>query len=210
MELNELKHIWNKHAAEAIENQQRSPNELRRIIQRRTQTAIQKITHHILVEVGITFLLMTLAIAFFYRENGTFVSIETLSAVCYMIISFLFYRFNYQEVKRIIYDEKNLKKNLQNIVRFMSIITKSYYVLAFMVTPIIGGIFFMYGINKGAEMTGGSFAGISGIQWIIIAVVLTLYLGFAIWGSKWYVHRLYGMHYKSLKQCLRELEEENS
>ena len=41
----------------------------------------------------------------------------------------------------------------------------------------------------------------------VVGITMVVYSAFAILASRWYVNRLFGVHYRELNLCLQELEE---
>lgn len=206
MELEELKHIWKAHTSEAIEQREVDAQSLRLMIRQRSQKALRLINRAIWVELILILLLGFSGWVWFSISQNALFTWELIPLWIFMFISVLFYVFKYRLLNRNPLGDLNLKESLtilsQNLGKFMRL----YYVMALFVLPLIGSLFFILGMNLGLQVQGGEFKSITFSQWGIIGVALSIYIIFIVVVTRWYVNKIYGRHYHTLKLCLSELE----
>lgn len=208
MELEELKHIWKAHTAEAIEQQEVNAHALREMIHQRSQAALRQINRNIWIELSLVMLLGLGIWGWFYVQQGILFTWQLLPLWIYMLAAGVFYMFKYKLLNREPLGNISLKDSLHYLSRTMGKFMKLYYVMAFVVLPLVGSIFFVLGINLGLEMQGGRLSDITLLQWAIMGGVMVTYLAVVIVGTRWYVAKIYGLHYQTILNCLEELTEE--
>ncbi|MEZ4851966.1 MAG: hypothetical protein R3B93_25860 [Bacteroidia bacterium] len=84
---------------------------------------------------------------------------------------------------------------------------KIYFYSIVILVPLLGSGGILYGFYKGGNQSGRDMENIPTEVWGVVGVTMIVYSALAILASRWYVNRLFGVHYRELNLCLQELEE---
>lgn len=207
MNLEELKYIWQEHSDDVSETMQVNAAEIHSMLHARSTSALEKINRNMMIDMG-AFVLITLAgIAWGLYSNTTFTHFEILVLCLFMLGSIFFYWRKFRALNRISITSGNLRASLSEITRTLDFYAKLYMYLVVYAVPVLGAGGVFYGFYKGSQEDGRTLSDVTPAVWTLLVVVMILYAAFAVAASRWYVNKMFGVHYQELKSCLRELEE---
>ncbi|RMG23085.1 MAG: hypothetical protein D6730_15200 [Bacteroidetes bacterium] len=207
MELEAFKQIWKANMEKALAEEQVGGADIRSIIRQRSLDSWQRIRRNILWEAGLL-LACVLASVGLAVWAGIAPGLPLLGlAGGFLLLGLLFYGWKYRLISRFNMAEHNLYQTLLYLTRTLRLFMRLYRLLIFVLLPLLGTTFFLLGLQQGALLQGGSWAGITPAQWGVAAAALLLYLALMLGLARWHVHRLYGRYYQQLLACLKELEE---
>ncbi|MEZ4826889.1 MAG: hypothetical protein R3C61_11500 [Bacteroidia bacterium] len=207
MNLEELKYIWQEHSDEAVETMQVNAAEIRAMLQSRSKSALFKIKRNIALDLGAFFLLCIAGLAWIFTSN-IYLSPAEIAAIClFAATSLVFYTFKLRALNRVAITSDNLRTSLSAITGTLDNYMKLYRLLVVYFVPVLGSGGVLYGAYKAGQEDGRTLADIPPAVWALLFVVMILYSVFAVFASRWYVHKMFGIHYQELKACLNELEE---
>lgn len=206
MEFDELKTIWQSHTATLVEHGRRSEADIGQILRQRSRAALRNINRSIGIEIGLLLLFAVLAGWQLFEEDN---SLDLLATIMLGFIgaSMIFYFWKYRRLNRVVIETANLKEALTKTTKTMAGYMKLYYYAGMLLVPGMGAAGVLYGVYVAAEEQGKTLGEISLFAWSLIALVMILYGGLSVLFTRWYIRRLYGVHYDELKACLEELEE---
>ena len=208
MNLEEFKELWQSHLNSEVEFKLLSDDEISQMLQQRSQSALGRINRNIMLEMGLVILIGFVAGVWLYLRETELNWIEKLIVPFYIISSGFFYWIKYKALNRRSITTENLKDSLTNVTRTMSIFMQIYLYAIVVFVPALASGGILYGLYAGGEGTGKTIAELSAKWWAIIVVVMVVYSIIAVWASRWYVNKIYGVHFRELKLCLAELEHE--
>lgn len=205
MNLEELKHIWQAQS-QALGREENLPEAaLRAMLQQRSHSALDKINRSILLEVVLVLLIGAGGFWLFgihrYHSGGLALMALTVAG------SLLFYYYKYRLLNRDELSAGDLKYALSALVRRMQGFMRGYQLVIWFGIPVIAIIGLLAGAAAGAAERHESLSTLSSRAWLLLGVAGIAYIPLAILFSRWYLRRLYGIHFEELASCLAELEE---
>lgn len=223
MELIDLKRTWNQLSARIELNE----DQLREMLRRRTYNLIDRIDRNIRIGFGILFGLIVLFILddfvlapMLIEEVGTDVEIPgwlmftSIFANTLIVLTFVYFVFQYYRVKKSCDISCNLKETLVKIIGTLRIYQRLFYlaliILTFsMVLQFISGLY--TGMHESLEQKGILLTDVPVGKWFLVAVIGLTVLIITVGGiyllMRWGFRRLYGNYISKLKQNLSELTE---
>ncbi len=208
MNLDELKHIWQEQSA-SLEGYKLEAQELSSMLEGKSKTLLNKINRNIFIEMGVVVVLTFLGLLFLELQRpGVYLS-EVLSAMGYVLISGVFFAIKYRNLNKGVLRTYTLKTALTHIVRVLHIFMQIYYWLSYSVPVFVFGAAF-YGLKFRTEANGNSLSSLPVENWVGFILSMLLLGILSIFAMRLYVRWLYGKHYKELKACLAELEEQEN
>jgi hypothetical protein len=206
MNLDELKHIW-KEGSAAQQVEKLEAQEILGLLKGKSQSLLNKINRNILIEMGVV-VLLTLFFLFNQQASEGGVSAgEWWLSLGYVLFSAVFYGIKYQSLNHGKLRTRNLKSALKHIVRVMRIYMNIYYWSSYLLLPALSSLGFFMGLTQGLAENGKTLADLSPERWGLVILILGIFNFIGIGLVRLYVRWLYGRHYKELKACLQELDE---
>ena len=208
MNLDEFKELWQSHLNTELKLNLLSDEEISHMLQQRSQSALGKINRSIQLEIGLVILLCLIGGGWLYTRETELGWFEKLIVPVYLICSALFYWIKYKAINRRSITTENLKDSLSSIIKTVGVFMRIYFYTIVFIVPLLASGGILYGMAAGGEDTGRSISDLSTKWWAIIGAVMVVYSITAVWASRWYINTIYGVHYRELKICLEELEQE--
>lgn len=205
MNLDELKYLWSTHTDAELESRHLSEMQIYELLQQRSNSALGRINRNIKIEMAVVILLGALAMTLLFTRDSTISWIEKIVIPLYVLASGLFYWTKYRALNRSPITTENLNEALRQITQTMGIYMKVYLYAVVFLIPLLGSGGVLYGFYKGRQEHGEGLEGVPMELWLLLVVCMLAYSGLAAWGGKWYINRLYGVHYKELMSCREEL-----
>ncbi|MEM7367114.1 MAG: hypothetical protein AAF587_00865 [Bacteroidota bacterium] len=206
MEFDELKTIWQSHTATLVEIGHRSAADIGHMLRQRSRTALSKINRSIGIEIGILLAFALLSVWQLVRQESS-LDLLAIIMLCFVGASMIFYSWKYRRLNRISIETSNLKEALSRTTMTMAGYMKLYSYAGMILVPAMGAAGVLYGVHVAAQDNGKTLSELPMSAWGIIVLVMSIYAGLSILFTKWYVRKLYGVHYDELKACLEELQE---
>jgi hypothetical protein len=207
MNLDELKHIWEAHTSTQATHEQRSTAEIQQMLYQRSRTALSRINRNILMEAG--FMVLTLGISLWMlTQPADLLRGMWMFFILLSLGSLVFYRIKYRQLNQAGLGRTNLKTSLGDIAQVMEHYMQLYGFLGMVVIPLLGVVGVVYGYAAGAKEDGRTLVDLSLAEWGILAGIALLYGLACYFATRFYVHRLYGVHYRELRACLAELTDQ--
>lgn len=207
MELDELKDIWKVQTeAEAIEMHV-SPEEVSGMLQGRTRSVLGRINRNIVIETVMVILLGMVGAIWLYTRESELHPLEHALIPTYVIGSAVFYWYKYRMLNRIAVTTENLKDALTQLTNTMGTYMKIYFYGIITLVPALGVGGILYGFFKGSRDAGEEWEELPLEVWVILGITMVIYSVFAVFFSRWYLDKMYGVHYRELNLCLQELRE---
>jgi hypothetical protein len=211
MDLDELKHqLKNKLASD---HAGRSDGDLASLLNRRTGSIIDKLKRNIRTEIlfSILFIVLFCYIGVFGWNQPLRIYFSVFAVICAPFVVVLFYLL--RRTTRLTDTVLPVKKNLQEIVKLTEEFIKRYFLYTMASLPVcfIFALLLVYNesdtILQVEKTATGFFTGKGG--GIVLLTVYFLALStVAYYFTKWYLRKMYGKYINQLKECIRELSEE--
>lgn len=204
MELDDLKHIWQKGDL----FKPRREEEFTSMLKGRSHSIIARLKRNIWFE--LTFTIVGSILLLYYAFSIPSPSLRW--GFIFVLLSFGLYIIYYVKkiklLNRFEGSEGNIRTNLENLIRdldaFLGFYYRSYTLLypGYLVLIVIVAI-----VDRGMEQFIDSLK-----DWRIIGLLLFLVLlsvALSLWVSKWFLGKLYGNHLQKLRMLLKDLEEDH-
>ncbi|NQU84820.1 MAG: hypothetical protein HQ541_03585 [Mariniphaga sp.] len=226
MDLKDLKKAWDQYSSKEKENEL-DEQTIRKMLQGRTKSLIEKIERNIRIGFGVIFLLILLFIVDDFIISPMIMAevdqdinvpgwLVLLSAFSYIFIfaTFIYFVIKYYNAKKECDITCNLPKTLKKIIHILNIYQRMFYfglfVLVFSTSiNFIAGLY--TGVIFSAKENGIAINEIDTSD-IIMTIILGLVVLLVLAGGlfllfRWGFRRLYGNYLKKLKLTLKELNE---
>lgn len=212
MELDELKTLINQKLA--TEHAERSAEDIRNLLNRRTASVIDKLKRSLWIEIicciiGIV-LFAGISIMSHYHSLRIYFSVFTILAGIFLGIVIHLLR----KTQRLSASALPVKSNLQTITALIREFNKRYFQFTMALLPVCFAFAFILGYTDKEKIDMPVLDQLiiphlkSG--WNVI-VFLLLYLGglsvALYYFTKWYLRKLYGRYVDQLTECMAELED---
>ena len=207
MNLDELKHIWKAHTDAAEMISRVSTSEIQRMLHQRSESALAKINRNMVLDLTAMAIVAGAMIWWMSSNDFSFNLTEMLVMGAIVLAIGVFYWQKYRMLNRVSLTTDNLKDSLTEVTRTLGIFMKIYFYSIVIFVPLLGSGGILYGFYKGGEQSGKDMSNIPPEIWGVVGITMVVYSAFAILASRWYVNRLFGVHYRELNLCLQELEE---
>lgn len=213
MNLDELKTTWADYTSELVHENEVEEAQVQVMLSHQPQSIISKINKSLLFEFSLLFIcsVIFLFVINQYPENHFLFNFSlVMLGVCAVFSGFFIYQ--YKIINNLDYATENLAESLKKSISSLNSFIKIYFYSNAILAPIgfFVGMLFSYNIfqteaegeNEGS--TPAFFPVDEYFIFLILAAVLVFVFFFFF--TKIYIHKLYGVHLKSLKECLAELE----
>jgi len=207
MELDDLRRQW-QQPVPADAPASLAPPDLARLLKRRSGGLVEKMQRNARLELGYNVLVM-LALPFVYvRLHNPLFRAE---AVLMLLLAGGLLIYYYQKLKmlrRMLLLEGNVRENLGQLCSGLRHMLRFYYRLTLASAPV--ALLFIFGFYVGQELArpGPMRA------WHLLSMGAGMTVGCLlvqvpiVFGTRWYLQRLYGQHLDRLEANLQELTEE--
>lgn len=207
MELEELKHIWTQHHATELETLRLSEAEIQAMLRRRSLKALGKINRNMLIEAGVILILGLVGIVISLTLPHVFSAMEQILLFVYVVLSIWYYAYKYRVLNQIGLAHINLRVSLSRLTQVMGRFMSLYTAIVSIGIPILASSSMFYGILKAKAFDWSAFVGLPLRNWAIYIGAMLIYSLIAYLVSRYYIRKLYGVHYQELRRCWEELEE---
>jgi hypothetical protein len=194
MELDDLKDIWQKGHQNLKANPQHSVEEIIGLLKTRTLGILAKINRSILIEVGLTFLMMFFGMIYYWQSPNFVIGFAVLGGV-----ALVHYWLKYRILNNNKYFSGNLKDSLARLVKIFGRYMQGYYMLTWLILVISNSVVL---IDLIVESNRQKF---TANHLILIFGALLVWNGVIYFIVQKYLQILYGNHFSNLKKCLHEL-----
>ncbi|MDE3251294.1 MAG: hypothetical protein KGO92_00720 [Bacteroidota bacterium] len=214
MDLDELKYQLNYRLA--TDHADRSATDIASLLSKKTNSLIGKLKKSLWIEIGFCVLIMLLflLIGFSspYQSLQIYFSVFAVVALLFLIILVYLLRRTSQISSNI---QMPVKTNLKTIVSIIEEFMKRYFQFTMALIPICFIFSFLLGYNEPRQIPelDKIVLPIFSARWQVLLFAF-LYMGLLTVGvyyfTKWYLRKLYGNYIEQLKQCIRELGDEET
>ncbi|MEO0469567.1 MAG: hypothetical protein AAF206_08105 [Bacteroidota bacterium] len=204
MNLDELKILWQEHAAHEVEAFWLRQDEIRTMLRHKSKTALGKIQRNIKLEMAAVVILGLLGL---WPINGSVQMSAVLIVGIYILASGLFYWYKYRALNRADIANGNLRSALEQLTHTMGRYMNIYRWFVILLIPVLGIGSTILGFLMAVQEDGQSLAEVPVFIFIILGGIGLLYAIIASLFTRWYLQKLYGRYYQALKDCLRELND---
>ncbi|MDX2249291.1 MAG: hypothetical protein SF052_21055 [Bacteroidia bacterium] len=207
MNFEELKYIWQEHSDAASETMQVSASQIHSMLQARSKSALDKINRNLLIDLSAFILLILSGTGWVLYSHTPLTSFEMVFLGLTIFTSGFFYWRKFRALNRVSITTDNLRASLSAITHTLDFYMKLYFYLVVIAVPVMGSGGMLYGFYKGSQEDGRTLEEVTPAIWMLLVGLMVVYSTLAVLASRWYVQRMFGVHYQELKTCLRELEE---
>jgi len=216
MELNDLKHAWNKFSESEADRRRVDENELQRMLNRRTSSLMDRIDRNVRIGFIVVCALVLFSVAdnFFLTPNmaeGTevpaWVFLVDAFNNLFLLGTFLYFWLQYRSVKKDYSNTRDMRQVLVSSVKLLTSYRKLFYwsVAVFLFSIAVSGIAgFFANPNLESEMYFEE-RNQSAVLLSLLLLIGILLLLFAVF--HWGFRRLYGRYIKQLQATLAEMDE---
>lgn len=210
-ELEDLKNIWSSNIEKDIGQQVVEQDKIRALLNKKSTNIIDRVRKNLFGEIILFFICLILVASVpIYLQTKQVLIVCTLIIVLIFIPYLVYYLKKYQELKRFFSYNQDIKSSLQMLIKQLEKYINIYFWGSLLLTPISGfllGFAILYEMKAlGFLIYFNAFSSTTLSMILSFALLLTL-ISYPI--MKWYIRKLYGQHLEKLKDCLRELEENN-
>lgn len=214
MDLDELKYQLNFKLA--TDHAERSASDIASLLSKKTNSLIGKLKKSLWIEIGFCVLIMLLF--FFIGLYSPYLSLQIYFS-SFAVIAFLFLVILIYLLRRTTQISNNtqlpVKTNLKTIVSIIEEFMKRYFQFTMALIPVCMIFSFLLGYNEPKQIPAldKEAIGLFSSKWQVL-IFLILYIGLLTVGvyyfTRWYLRKLYGKYIDQLKQCIRELSDEET
>ena len=198
--LEDIKNTWQELSARQVGQHRVSEADIGELLAKRTGHALNNIKKSIGIDTAMLFVVTLLFVLFrSYLPEQLAKTITVFFIIVWPLVIIISLLSFFYLSKINLAGSVSLKDNLEKLVGRMGLGLKISYVLA-AIAPALG-LFPGYWIfNRPDSFETLTLLKLTGIALLISALYYPL--------SRWYIRKLYGSHYKTLKNCLSELNSE--
>ena len=202
MELDNLKDLWRDIDQKYVH--QNSDEQIVMMLQKRSQSPIEKMKRNLWWELIAVVILYSLAIWYFIATSkGRY---WELAVLLFLVgISFLFY---YYRKNKLLSEMQcvtcEVRSNLQRQLTTLEKYVRFYFVSGAVLTPVAYFASAFIVIFKSPLSEGGLSNSRYYIPILVVGLAFTIGSYFF---NKWYIRKLYGQHIRNLKELLQQMEE---
>lgn len=205
MELDDLKSVWKKSPGFA----QKTDAELSAMLRGRSMSIVAKIRRNVILELAFSFVAsIALFIYALSLPNGALKS----TAISIIVLFFIYSIYYYKKlilINRFDAVDNNLKQTLRSLINGLTNYLRFYRTSYLILYPIFFVLALLFGfIDTGKEIFLKIISQPKVLFYLGALALSFFFLG--TWFTKWYLHKLYGMHVAKLAFMLKELEERES
>lgn len=207
MELEDLKHIWDKASNESGAADKNPAARLD--VNSASQNLFYRMRHNLFIELLIVLVSVSVvAIYYFTAYEGRLRQISWL----YILLAAVFGLYYYKKsrlIKAMECSACNVKTNLQQQLKTLETWVRLYLIAGTLAVPLVMGVFYtVLRYNHFIIQTpfNGNTDSIEfGLIYLLFTVIFTVGLFFF---HRWYIQRFYGRYIKKLKRLVAEMQDE--
>ncbi len=203
MNFDELKTLWQ---AEQAQHNDHSAAEIRSMLFQRSRSALSFINRNIRIEGSLVALALLYSLYAAWDQSSV-VRYFWLFIALFSTASLAFYIYKHRQLNEISLSASDLKSTLRHTADTMSGYMRFYFYGTTILIPILAFGSMFYGYALGAWQDGRTLGDLVWTEYLILGGIGLIYMAFSYIATKWYIDRLYGQHFRELKDCLAELEE---
>jgi len=205
--MDELKTLWKEHQSGLRDSREIDRKMFKAVIKSRSRSALARIKRNIWVEIFAIVLPMWLLWSY-VMWRGESQHLLLLGLLFPAILALIFYGSKLYLLQQNPVEAANLKQSLRKSVWLMGSFMRIYWVIGSILIPLMamGGV--VAGFGHSALGSGQNLSSISLKTYTFLGIGGLVYAYLAHRFFRWYVDKLYGEHYRELKSCLSEVEED--
>ncbi len=212
MELDELKSLINQKLTTAHAG--RSGDDIAQLLTRKTVSVVDKLKRSLWIEIicciGAILLFAYFGFTGYNHAYQVYFSVFTVLTVIFLVIVI----YLLKRTQQLSATALPVKSNLQTIVQIIESFMKRYFQFTMGLMPacLIFALILIYHDHGSIPDAGTIFGTYFKSSWQMV-LFLTVYVAILATGiyyfTRWYLNKLYGRYVEQLKQCIRELEEQD-
>lgn len=211
MKLDELKSSWNIYTSQIVGDSEVEENQIRALLKGKADNIIAKIKKSLYFEIGFIAISSFAFLAILFRVNDPFMLIYCYAFLIFCIATLVSLTFYYRKLSLFDLNLPNLKSSLSGIVTSLSGYVRTYHIINITLAPfmLVSSVLYAFVSHpETEEQQAEQQTMLLSNEQITLFVFIYLFGLIAFYFiSKFYMHKLYGIHIASLKQCLAELNE---
>ena len=208
MELDDLRRQWqqSKTAPPPV-----SPSQLKSLLARRSTGIIEKMRRNTWLEMALTGLLIA---AMLYQTDKPVLSVVRLFyGIMLPLLGLAMLYYYYRQLRllgRMAHAEAHVRQHLGVLCAGLRQLLQFYYRLTLATVPGVLVLMWCYQLGLEVARNGGArWERLGTMAGVLLVGGALLQVG-TVYGTRWYLHKLYGQHLDRLEASLRELSEEDA
>ena len=210
MRLDDLKTSWNIYTDQLVSKSEVKENHIRNLLKSRANDIVSKIKKSLYFEISLVIICSVIFLTVLFIYTDPFVMVLSYGMLIFCIGSMVFLTYYYRKINLFDMNLPNLRASLSGVIVSLKGYIRIYNIINIILAPLMFTAGMFYGSFVGSEAeeqnTENQASLLSSEQ--IALMVLVYFIAFIAFYflSKFYIHKFYGIHLKSLKGCLAELE----
>ena len=211
MKLDELKSSWEVFSSQIVEDATVEENHISKLLKGKADNIIGKIKKSLYWEIAFVCLVSFIFLGMLFKVNDPFMLVYSYAFLIFCLATVVSLVFYYRKLSLFDLNLPNLKSSLAGIVTSLSGYVRTYHIINVTLGPfvLVSTFLYSYFINPEAEEQQAEQQGLLLNNEYIFLIILFYAIALVAFYflSKFYMHKLYGVHIASLKECLVELNE---
>ncbi len=211
MKLDELKSSWEAFSTQIVEDATVEQTHISKLLKGRADNIIAKIKKSLYIEIAFVAVTSFIFLGMLFKVNDPFMLVYSYAFLIFCIATIVSLVFYYRKLSLFDPHLPNLKSSISGIVTSLQGYVRTYHIINVTIAPFMLVSAFMYSFfnhpeaeEQQAEQQTTLFTNEHIFLLVLLYIVALVVLYFS---SKFYMHKLYGVHIASLKECLAELNE---
>ncbi|OWY20432.1 hypothetical protein C7N43_30550 [Sphingobacteriales bacterium UPWRP_1] len=200
MELDDLKNTWQQFSKAQLEQHHLDAEQIKRSLENRTFSAIGKIRRALSIDMALLAFFTLLALLYALLYNRQLLRLLLLAFGLIWAFTLIVNIGIHLLLNRVVNARADLRSSLSVLVNRLGTGIKTVYVLS-VVMPVTG-VFFGFIWTAPHNLS---------LQLTLLLLAIGLGIGIVFYPvMRWYIKKMLGNHYAELRQCLHELNEEET
>jgi phosphate starvation-inducible membrane PsiE len=211
MKLDELKSSWNIYTSQIVEESEVQKDHISKLLKGRADNIIAKIKKSLYWEIGFISVSALIFLGILFSVNDPFLLIYSYAFLIFCIATIVSLTFYYRKLSLFDLNLPNLKSSLNGIVTSLSGYVRTYHIINITLAPFMLVSAMLYSVINNVEAEEQQaeqqtmLLSNEHIAFFVFMYLVGLVAFYFV--SKFYMHKLYGVHIASLNECLVELNE---
>ncbi|MBT33334.1 MAG: hypothetical protein CMO01_27035 [Thalassobius sp.] len=210
MRLDDLKTSWNLYTNELVSKSEVQEIQIKSLLKSRANDIVSKIKKSLYFEITLVILCSAIFLTMLFEYSDPVMMVISYVMLIFSLGSMVFLTYYYRKINLFDMNLPNLKDSLGGVITSLKGYIRVYNIINVCLAPLMFTSGLYYGFFIGAEAeeqnTENQASMLTGEQILMVVFIYIIAFIAFYFLSKFYIHKLYGIHLKSLKGCLAELE----
>ncbi|MGI4870810.1 MAG: hypothetical protein ACRYFX_06480 [Janthinobacterium lividum] len=207
MELNDLRRQW-QQAPDPAGQPALSSADLNTLLKGRTAGLVEKMRRNAWLEIGLSVPLTVLLAVGLTKARGNWPWLSIGLLLLLVVVGLFYYRRLLGVLRRMSEPGTSVREHLATLAQGLRYLLHFYYRLTLWTGPVTTVLVIGYYANTELTRPRGAYWREMGLAAGVMLVFAAMLQVGIMYGTRWYVQRLYGQHLDRLESQLHELDEQ--